>query len=129
MYMYLNIDHKTKDVFDLSQYRQVLHSESGIGATKAVSVAAALSDLNSDVEIVPIVKSLTSANALDIIEKYDVVLDATDNVATRYLLNDACVLLKKTLVSGSALRYAFEPVLSHNGILLNQMVFPDLKDN
>ena len=87
-----------------SPHRQVLHSESGIGKAKAVSVAAALSDLNSDVEIVPIVECLTSANALEIIGRYDVVLDATDNVATRYLLNDACVLLKKTLVSGSALR-------------------------
>ena len=89
-------------------HRQVLHSESGIGAAKAVSVAAALSDLNSDVEVVAIVECLTSVNALEIMKEYDVVLDATDNVATRYLLNDACVLLKKTLVSGSALRYVFE---------------------
>lgn len=46
---------------------------------------------------------LDSSNAMDIISKYDLVVDATDNVATRYLLNDACVLLKKPLVSGSAL--------------------------
>jgi adenylyltransferase/sulfurtransferase len=47
---------------------------------------------------------LSSDNALEIIQDYHVVLDATDNVATRYLLNDACVLTKKPLVSGSALR-------------------------
>lgn len=45
-----------------------------------------------------------SENALNIIQPYDIVLDATDNVATRYLLNDACVMLKKPLVSGSALQ-------------------------
>ena len=88
----------------LTIHRQVLHSESGIGTAKAVSVAAALSDLNSDVEVVAIVECLTSANALRILKGYDVILDATDNVATRYLLNDACVILEKTLVSGSALR-------------------------
>lgn len=97
------VDHDCVDKSNL--HRQVLHSESGIGAAKAVSVAAALSDLNSDVEVVAIVECLTSANALEIMKEYDVVLDATDNVATRYLLNDACVLLKKTLVSGSALRF------------------------
>lgn len=47
---------------------------------------------------------LNSSNALEILSAYDVIVDATDNVATRYLLNDACVLLKKPLVSGSALQ-------------------------
>jgi len=97
------VDHDVVDKSNL--HRQVLHSESGIGAAKAVSVTAALSDLNSDVDVVAIVGCLTSANALEIIKEYDVILDATDNVATRYLLNDACVMLKKPLVSGSALRF------------------------
>jgi adenylyltransferase/sulfurtransferase len=48
---------------------------------------------------------MDSSNAMDVIKDYDLVVDATDNVATRYLLNDACVLLGKPLVSGSALRY------------------------
>lgn len=48
---------------------------------------------------------MDSSNALKIIELYDIVLDATDNVATRYLLNDACVLSNKPLISGSALRF------------------------
>ena len=72
---------------------------------------------------------LTSANAEDIIKKYDVVLDATDNVATRYLLNDACVLLKKPLVSGSALRYKYYSKTFSLDVMpnLNQFAFPDLK--
>ncbi|RUS72255.1 hypothetical protein EGW08_019978, partial [Elysia chlorotica] len=61
--------------------------------------------LNASVEYVPYHLQLCSENALDIIKQYDIVLDATDNVATRYLLNDACVLARKPLVSGSALRF------------------------
>ena len=49
-------------------------------------------------------EQLDSDNALEILESYDIILDATDNVATRYLLNDACVLLNKPLVSGSAIK-------------------------
>lgn len=49
-------------------------------------------------------RQFTSENALDIIKDYEIVVDATDNVATRYLLNDACVMLKRPLVSGSALQ-------------------------
>ena len=48
---------------------------------------------------------IDSSNALDLIKNYDIVVDATDNVATRYLLNDSCVILNKSLISGSALRF------------------------
>ena len=54
---------------------------------------------------IPYHLSLTSENALDVVKGYDIVLDATDNVASRYLLNDLCVLTGKPLVSGSALRF------------------------
>ncbi|XP_058451578.1 adenylyltransferase and sulfurtransferase MOCS3 [Malaya genurostris] len=85
-------------------HRQLLHTESTIGLTKADSAKVQLEELNSQIEIVAHHTQLTSDNALTIIEHYDIVVDATDNVATRYLLNDACVLLKKPLVSGSALQ-------------------------
>lgn len=62
-------------------------------------------DLNSSVNVETYPFALTSQNALKVIEDYDVIIDATDNVATRYLLNDACVLAQKPLVSGSALRF------------------------
>ncbi|CAH1779798.1 unnamed protein product, partial [Owenia fusiformis] len=86
-------------------HRQVLHTESSIGVTKSSSAALTCTRLNSKVECVPYHIVLNSENALDIIKQYDIVLDCTDNVATRYLLNDACVLAKKPLVSGSALRF------------------------
>lgn len=63
--------------------------------------------LNSTVRITTHNVPLNSENAMDIIANYDIVLDATDNVATRYLLNDACVLGRKPLVSGSALQVSF----------------------
>ena len=61
--------------------------------------------LNSKITCTPYHLALNSSNALEIIQKYDIVVDATDNVATRYLLNDACILANKPLVSGSALRF------------------------
>merc|ERR1719430_2570762 len=73
--------------------------------SKAVSLATTLSSLNPSVEIVTYEKVMDSTTALAIISQYDIVLDCTDNVATRYLLNDACVLSGLPLVSGSALRW------------------------
>ncbi|KAK2578042.1 hypothetical protein KPH14_008459 [Odynerus spinipes] len=80
-------------------------SEDSIGMPKVTVAAEFLNKLNSYTKITPYKLQLDSSNALEIIKQYDIVLDATDNVATRYLLNDACVLSKKPLVSGSALRF------------------------
>lgn len=85
-------------------HRQLLHTESTVGLTKVDSARAYLEELNSQIEVSTHHIQLTSDNALAILERYDIIVDATDNVATRYLLNDACVLLKKPLVSGSALQ-------------------------
>ncbi|KAL4237981.1 Molybdenum cofactor synthesis protein 3 [Mactra antiquata] len=94
------------DEVELSNlHRQILHSESKVNVKKCVSAAQACTELNSFVKCVPYHLQLNSSNALKIISQYDIVLDATDNVATRYLLNDACILAGKPLVSGSALRF------------------------
>lgn len=85
-------------------HRQLLHTESTVGLTKVDSARAYLEELNSQIEVSTHHTQLTSDNALAFLERYDIIVDATDNVATRYLLNDACVLLKKPLVSGSALQ-------------------------
>ncbi|XP_069117421.1 adenylyltransferase and sulfurtransferase MOCS3-like [Argopecten irradians] len=86
-------------------HRQILHTEAKVSVTKSASAAQACKSLNSHVECVPYHLQLNSSNALQLIQQYDIVLDATDNVATRYLLNDACILANKPLVSGSALRF------------------------
>ncbi|XP_034253289.1 adenylyltransferase and sulfurtransferase MOCS3 [Thrips palmi] len=85
-------------------HRQLLHTEDSIGVPKVTSASIALKKLNSSLRISEYHTQLNSSNALNIVQKYDIVIDATDNVATRYLLNDACVLSGKPLVSGSALR-------------------------
>lgn len=85
-------------------HRQLLHTEENIGLPKVKSAAAALKKLNNEVKIDEYNVQLDSKNAFPIISQYDVVVDATDNVATRYLINDACVMSGKPLVSGSAVR-------------------------
>jgi len=97
------IDHDTVEVSNL--HRQVLHTQSRVGVSKAVSLAASLAGINPSLQVVPYNIALTSSTALAIICQYDIVLDCTDNVATRYLLSDACVLSNLSLVSGSALRW------------------------
>jgi molybdopterin/thiamine biosynthesis adenylyltransferase/rhodanese-related sulfurtransferase len=96
------VDHDSVDVSNLQ--RQVLFSVEDIGKNKATQAAARLGKLNPLVAITSYPVKITAANAIDIAGKYDVVLDGTDNFPTRYLLNDACILLNKPLVYGSILR-------------------------
>ncbi|XP_071353625.1 adenylyltransferase and sulfurtransferase MOCS3 isoform X2 [Trachinotus anak] len=93
------------DEVELSNlHRQVLHGEENQGQAKALSAANAVRRLNSTVECIPYNLQLSSENALRLIQQYDIVADCSDNVPTRYLVNDACVLSGKPLVSASALR-------------------------
>jgi len=97
------VDYDTVELSNL--HRQILHTQTRIGELKCVSVATALAELNPESEYVPISAALTSDNALQLVKQFDIVLDCSDNVATRYLLNDACVMCDRPLVSGSALRW------------------------
>ncbi|KAK3926908.1 Adenylyltransferase and sulfurtransferase MOCS3 [Frankliniella fusca] len=93
------------DAVDRSNlHRQLLHTQENIGVSKVASAAGALKQLNSSIRISEHNIQLDSSNAIEIVQQYDIVIDATDNVATRYLLNDVCVISGKPLVSGSALR-------------------------
>ncbi|RIA88638.1 molybdenum cofactor synthesis protein 3 [Glomus cerebriforme] len=96
------IDHDTVEKSNLQ--RQIIHNESREGISKAQSAKMTIEELNSLCKCVAYEVLLDSSNALEIVKKYDIVIDATDNVATRYLLNDVCVIAGKPLVSGSALR-------------------------
>lgn len=94
------------DVVELSNLqRQTLFSVEDIGKPKAQTAADKLAAFNPDVQINVYQIKLDSKNALEILEAYDVVIDGTDNFATRYLVNDACVLLNKPLVYGAVLRF------------------------
>src|SRR5687768_14566789 len=85
--------------------RQILFSQEDIGQPKAQVAREKLSRQNPLVQLVPYVTRLTTANALDMLKDYDVVIDGSDNFATRYLVSDACVLLDKPLVFGSIFRF------------------------
>jgi sulfur-carrier protein adenylyltransferase/sulfurtransferase len=94
------------DVVDATNLqRQVLHGTKDVGRKKVESARDRIRDLNPHVEVVAHEAWLTSENALEIIRDYDLVVDGTDNFATRYLVNDACVLLGKPNVYGSIYRF------------------------
>lgn len=94
------------DVLDETNLqRQVLFNKDDVGKPKAEVAKEKLQKLNQYIEIIEYIDELTSDNALDIIKDYDVVADGTDNFQTRYLVNDACVLLGKTNVYASIFRF------------------------
>jgi sulfur-carrier protein adenylyltransferase/sulfurtransferase len=94
------------DVVDLTNLqRQIVHGTSTLGRPKLESAESRLTDLNPNVRIEKHAARLTSENALEIIREYDIVVDGTDNFPTRYLVNDACVLLGKPNVYGSIFRF------------------------
>jgi adenylyltransferase/sulfurtransferase len=86
-------------------HRQVLYSMDDIGKPKAVMAGQKLSALNPEIEIKVFQERLTTYNCLNIMESFDLVVDGTDNFATRYMINDACVLLAKPLVFGAISRF------------------------
>ncbi|HJO48586.1 MAG TPA: molybdopterin-synthase adenylyltransferase MoeB [Candidatus Scalindua sp.] len=85
--------------------RQILHSTKDVDYPKAQSAKETIEDLNPDVEVVPYTDRLNSDNIIDIIKDYDVILDGSDNFPTRYLVNDACVMLGKPLSHGAIFRF------------------------
>jgi molybdopterin/thiamine biosynthesis adenylyltransferase/rhodanese-related sulfurtransferase len=94
------------DVVSLNNlHRQVLYSVNDIGLQKAETASAKLALLNPDIEIIPLNVKLTNQNAMAIIGKYDVIIDGTDNFSSRYVINDACVLLNKPLVYGAVSQF------------------------
>jgi molybdopterin/thiamine biosynthesis adenylyltransferase/rhodanese-related sulfurtransferase/molybdopterin converting factor small subunit len=94
------------DVVDFTNLqRQVIHTTPDVGKKKIDSAADKMKAINPHVEIVKHETALTSENALDILKDYDIVVDGTDNFPTRYLVNDACVLLGKPNVYGSIFRF------------------------
>jgi adenylyltransferase and sulfurtransferase len=97
------VDHDHVDMSNL--HRQVIHREATIGQSKVHSARLTCSQINSSIIIDVYEQLLTDENIMNVIRTYDVILDCTDNVITRYLINDACVLSQKPLVSASVIRF------------------------
>ncbi|WP_416443570.1 ThiF family adenylyltransferase [Leeuwenhoekiella sp. A16] len=97
------IDGDTVDETNL--HRQVLYAENTVGKSKAREAVSKLEALNSNVKFEVYDEFLSAENALQIIANYDIIVDATDTIAIRYLINDACVILDKPFVYGSVFRF------------------------
>jgi adenylyltransferase/sulfurtransferase len=97
------VDFDTVDYSNLQ--RQILHTDADVGRSKAESAKETIQGINPHCEVVIHNTRISSENALDLIRPYDIVVDGTDNFPTRYLTNDACVLLKKPNVYGSIFRF------------------------
>jgi adenylyltransferase/sulfurtransferase len=93
--------------------RQILHGTDTVGRSKLESARARLNDLNPQVQLETFQTRLTSANALEILRNFDVVVDGSDNFPTRYLVNDACVLLDRPNVYGSIFRFEGQASVFH----------------
>ncbi len=97
------VDHDTVDLSNLQ--RQIAHNTARIGDLKADSAAHAISALNPNVVVETHPLRLTADTALELVQQYDIICDGTDNFPTRFLVSDACVLAKRTLVSAAILRF------------------------
>lgn len=95
-------------------HRQVLYTVNDIGLSKAKRAAHILQQLNPEIKIIPYNERLTTQNALMILDEYDMIIDGTDNFSTRYMINDACVLLNKPLVYGAISQFEGQVSLYKN---------------
>lgn len=86
-------------------HRQILYSSNDIGKNKAEIATKKLAELNPFIKIIPIVSYLNSENAVQLFSDFDIIIDGSDNFATRYLVNDVCVILNKPFVSGSIYKF------------------------
>lgn len=116
------------DVVDTSNLqRQIVHRLEDVDKPKVESAARTIAQLNPDVKVIGHQTQLTSQNALDIIGQYDIVLNGSDNFPTRYLVNDACVLLGKKLVDASIFRFEGQVTVfdTTNGGPCYRCLYPD----
>lgn len=106
--------------------RQIIHAESRVGLSKVISAETFVNELNHQVTFKGIEEKINEDNAEEIITQYDVVIDGSDNFSTRYLVNDTCVQLQKTLVYGSILGFAGQvAVFNHSGSKNLRDIFPE----
>ena len=105
-------------------HRQLLHRTRDLGCPKTESAARTLEEINPGITVVTFPTALSSANALEIIGRFDVVVNGSDNFPTRYLVNDACVLLRRPLVDASVLRWEGQATVYLPGRGCYRCLFP-----
>lgn len=114
------------DVVEVSNlHRQIIHKDQNAGKSKVDSAREAVLDLNPTIKCTTLTVSITDENAVDIIQPYTIVVDASDNPRTRYIINDACVLTGKPLISGSAVGMEGQiSVFNHKGSPCYRCLYP-----
>ncbi len=114
------------DTLELSNlHRQPLYDTMDVGRLKSKAITDKLQLLNPEIQIIPYTDRLTQHNALDIFKSYAIIVDCTDNFSTRYIINDACILLNKPFVYGSVFQYEGQvAVFNYNGSATYRCVFP-----
>ncbi|XP_057441127.1 adenylyltransferase and sulfurtransferase MOCS3 [Lotus japonicus] len=117
------VDHDKVELSNM--HRQIIHTEAYIGQPKVKSAGAACRLVNSSIQVVEHEEALRNSNALEIFSKYDIIVDATDNAPTRYMISDCCVVLGKPLVSGAAVGLEGQlTVYNYNGGPCYRCLFP-----
>ncbi|MEC4679782.1 MAG: molybdopterin-synthase adenylyltransferase MoeB [Nitrospirota bacterium] len=116
------------DVVDLSNLqRQILHTTDRIGVSKVESGGQLLSALNPETTLQLYPEHVSQDNIMPLLEKYDIILDGSDNFSTRFLINDACFFAKKTLISGSIFRFEGQlaTIKPHEGFPCYRCLYPE----
>ncbi len=116
------------DVVDLSNLqRQILHTTDRIGVPKVESGGQLLAALNPETTLHLYPEHVSTDNIMGLLEKYDVILDGSDNFSTRFLINDACFFAKKTLISGSIFRFEGQlaTIKPHEGFPCYRCLYPE----
>ncbi|WP_166920777.1 HesA/MoeB/ThiF family protein [Flavobacterium poyangense] len=121
------VDFDTIEIHNL--HRQILYTEDQVGLSKALTAKQKLEQLNPLIKVIAFEEKLTPKNASSILSQFDLIVDGSDNFTTRYLVNDTCVDLGKTLVYGSILKFEGQlAVFNHNGSKNLRDLFPEMPD-
>ncbi|WP_160138000.1 HesA/MoeB/ThiF family protein [Chryseobacterium sp. c4a] len=106
--------------------RQIIHNENEVGILKIKSAEKFVKSLNHQVKVIGIEQKIEAFNVLEILSQYDIIVDGSDNFTTRYLVNDTCVALGKTLIYGSILGFSGQvAVFNHKGSKNLRDIFPE----
>lgn len=118
-------DHDTVEIHNLN--RQVIHNELSVGTAKVESATKFVKNLNSSINVIPIFEKIQAENIQNLISDYDIIVDGSDNFATRYLINDTCVAMKKTIVYGSILGFEGQvAIFNYEGSKNLRDIFPEI---
>lgn len=110
-------------------HRQILYTEDQVGFSKALTAKTTLEKLNPLIQLIAFEEKLSEENVSKLIEDFDIIVDGSDNFKTRYLVNDTCVELNKTLVYGSILKFEGQvAVFNHKGSKNLRDLFPEIPD-